>query len=242
MYAALVFTALAGGLVGLYLGGRLTGNIKLLLAFSGAYLLALTVMHILPELYTGTYPDLGLFILSGFILQILMDYFSKGIEHGHIHWEDQQQSRFPYSIFISLCLHSLIEGLPLSETGVHAHAGHSHGLHNGLLLGIIVHKIPEAIALAALLSFHFRKKLNAFLTLLLYAVMTPIGVVLGKSLYRFFPSDAEIVYHYTLAVVVGIFLHVSTTILFESSENHKFNYRKLLAVVLGFGLVYIATA
>jgi hypothetical protein len=35
-----------------------------------------------------------------------------------------------------------------------------------------------------------------------------------------------------MAVVVGIFLHISTTILFESSNNHRFNIIKI-ATVLG---------
>jgi zinc and cadmium transporter len=34
-------------------------------------------------------------------------------------------------------------------------------------------------------------------------------------------------------VVVGIFLHISTTILFESTENHRFNALKFATILLG---------
>ena len=49
--------------------------------------------------------------------------------------------------------------------------------------------------------------------------------------------------HVILAIVVGIFLHISTTIIFETSENHKFNLLKLVSILVGcsfaFGLNWI---
>jgi hypothetical protein len=35
------------------------------------------------------------------------------------------------------------------------------------------------------------------------------------------------------AIIIGVFLHISTVILFESSENHKFNLQKFLAIIAG---------
>ena len=43
----------------------------------------------------------------------------------------------------------------------------------------------------------------------------------------------------SLAIVIGIFLHVSTTILFESSEGHKFNAYKMFAITLGLAIAGI---
>ena len=39
-----------------------------------------------------------------------------------------------------------------------------------------------------------------------------------------------------VGVVIGIFLHISTTILFESSADHRFNLRKMIAVLLGVAI------
>jgi hypothetical protein len=36
-----------------------------------------------------------------------------------------------------------------------------------------------------------------------------------------------------MAIVIGIFLHISTTILFESSSNHRFNFMKMVVIVIG---------
>jgi hypothetical protein len=46
-----------------------------------------------------------------------------------------------------------------------------------------------------------------------------------------------------MAVVIGIFLHVSTSILFETEENHRYNLQKFVTVCFGilvaFGLSLI---
>ena len=56
----------------------------LLLAFSGAYLLSVTILHLLPEVYSQTsdYNNIGIFILIGIIIQSVLESFSKGAEHG----------------------------------------------------------------------------------------------------------------------------------------------------------------
>ncbi len=66
-------------------------RVKLLNAFTGAYLIALVMLHLLPDLYEPTEGVaikpllIGGFILFGFFIQIAMDSISMGIEHGHAH-------------------------------------------------------------------------------------------------------------------------------------------------------------
>jgi zinc transporter ZupT len=230
---------IVGGLAGIYLHGRITKDVKVLLAFSGAYLFALAVMHLLPDIYMHLGTDAGLYILAGFLLQMIMEYFSKGVEHGHIHRSDQEAKIFPLGIFISLFLHSLIEGLPLSGGMGDAHAHHHHhgDHHDALLIGIAIHKIPEAIALSALLYHFFEKKGKVLLYLLIYSFATPIGMLLGYTLLSGTNNSAETLYAIILSVAVGIFLHVSTTIIFEAEDQHRFNWKKTTAILLGLGLV-----
>src|SRR5438093_10440949 len=67
-------------------------HVKLLNAFTGAYLLCLTLLHLLPELY-HSYPGpgprddlrIGALILAGFFTQVALDVISMGVEHGHTH-------------------------------------------------------------------------------------------------------------------------------------------------------------
>ena len=206
--------------------------LKLILSFSGAYLLAITVLHLIPEIYSNATTKTGIFILSGFLLQIFMEYFSEGIEHGHIHIHKHSETSFPVTIMLALSVHSFLEGMPLS--------GDYSQTKQSLATGIILHNVPIAIALMSMLIQSGIKRSWAIFWLVVFALMTPIGALTGNLLedsFGFVTSYAN----YIMAVVVGIFLHVSTTILFESSEHHRFHLIKLATILLGMGLALITT-
>lgn len=195
-------------------------SIKLFLAFSGAFLLALTVFELLPEVYKSQSKYIGVFIMAGIILQIFLEFFSKGAEHGHVHLHTQDKT-FPWMLFLSLSLHAFLEGMPI----------HSH---DHLVLGIVIHKVPIAIILTLFfIQAKFSNK-QTFIFLLFFALMTPAGSLAADKIQLLNAYSAEIT-----ALVIGIFLHVSTTILFESSEGHKFNMAKLLIVIFAAFLAYL---
>lgn len=194
---------------------------KLLLAFSGAFLLALTVFELFPEVYTNSdSKTIGVFIMLGILLQIFLEFFSKGAEHGHVHL-DPENSQFPWSLFVSLCIHSVLEGLPIEN-------------HHNILYGILVHKIPIAIILSIFLMASKIKLAPAILFIGLFSIMTPLGTLIAANF-----SIAETYSTYLNAIVIGVFLHISTVILFESSEAHKFNLRKLLVIIIGVAIAYV---
>lgn len=196
------------------------GSIKLFLAFSGAFLLAMTVFELLPEVYDSQNKNIGIFIMAGILLQIFLEFFSKGAEHGHVHIHSKNTS-FPWLLFLSLSIHSFLEGIPIHD-------------HEHLLIGIIIHKIPIAIILTVFFFQAGYSTKNSLLFLLLFSLMTPAGSFASKT-FEFL----ELYYVEATAVVIGIFLHVSTTILFESSEGHKFNLAKLLVVIFATFLAYL---
>ena len=212
-------------------------KLKLLIAFSGAYLLSITALHLLPEVFTGDDRGayFGAFVLVGFFMQVMLEYLSGGIEHGHAH--THRSAGLPVGLMIGLCLHAFLEGMPLGggDAG-HSHHGHSHhgdshshGLEP-LLLGIVLHKYPVAMVFLAMLLNSGLAKAKAFGLLAVFAAMAPLGTLL---------SGVEMVGQYnreSLAIVIGIFLHVSTTILFESSEGHRFNAYKMMAIAAGLAL------
>ena len=138
LFGSVVFGALIVKIFKAQSGKRM----NLLIAFSGAYLFAITILHLIPEIYhtntNGTY--IGLFILIGFFLQIVLEHFSQGIEHGHAHLHGS----VPVSMMLGLCIHAFLEGMPLGD---HVHHHHHHHTHNALLTGIALHKIPVSIVL-----------------------------------------------------------------------------------------------
>lgn len=194
--------------------------VNLLLAFSGSFLLSVTVLEFLPSVYDSPATNIGLFIIIGLLLQISLEYLSRGAEHGHLH-HNKDTSHFPWVLFLSLSVHALLEGLPLE---------HNHHL----LYAVVIHKIPIAIIIA---SFLFQTKMSPLKIasfLILFAIMTPLGSYLNTNFSLFKTYSV-----YLDAVVIGIFLHVSTTILFESSKDHKFNFSKFGMILLGIAVALL---
>ena len=212
-------------------------RLKLLLAFSGAYLFALCVLHLIPDVYSGSGKNIGYFILAGFLLQLVLEFFSEGIEHGHIHIHKTHHHTFPFTVIFSLSLHSFLEGMPLSEA-----SGNSH-VQNSLLTGIILHHIPVAMALAAMLLESGVRKNLIIVCILLFAGMAPLGAfistMLGEGAAHRLNGGLWEYYPQIIGLVIGIFLHISTTILFEATEDHRFNYYRILTIVAGVGAAIV---
>ncbi len=195
-------------------------NIKLLLAFSGAFLLSLTFFELLPDVYNGHDPKMiALYILGGILLQVFLEFFSKGAEHGHMHFH-LKKNKFPILLFISLSIHALVEGVPIHD-------------NDSILYGIIIHKIPIAIILSIFL-INSKMKLSTILLFIgAFSLMTPLGSYISTS-----PIVANYG-HLLTALAIGVFFHISTIIFFESAQGHAFNLRKLVVIVLGIGIAYL---
>lgn len=219
--------AVLGGLAVFLIKKDSRRTLKLVLSFSGAFLFAVTVLHLMPDVYYTQDPYIGLFVLAGFAFQIILEQFSRGVEHGHLHTREQA---LPYGIMISLCLHAFLEAMPLSH--------HEHE-HNQLLWGITIHHIPASFALSSILLQSSLGKPRIIALVLLFALMSPAGLLFSQTLTHHALGYAARYADYIMAIVIGIFLHISTTILFESSEDHRFKAYKLLAILSGTGIALL---
>ncbi|MBL7886040.1 MAG: ZIP family metal transporter [Flavobacterium sp.] len=218
-YILPLLSVLLGYGIAILLKPKAKQNLKLLLAFSGSFLLSLTVMHLLPEVYESHNHSIGIYIMVGILFQIILEFFSKGAEHGHVHGHDKI-TQMPWLLFISLCLHALLEGFPV-------------GHHHDLAIGIAIHHLPIAIILTTFFLNAELNKVALFFFMLAFAIMTPLGTFLSDG----FPVLND---YYTeiTAIVIGILFHISSTIIFESSEGHKFNIAKISMIILGIILAY----
>ncbi|MFO8066943.1 MAG: ZIP family metal transporter [Bacteroidales bacterium] len=256
VFSGLFFPILLFGL-SVYLFRICNKNLKLLVAFSGAFLLSLTFNELIPHIFGGISAEghshghiheheshlyfninmMGLFVLAGFFIQLLLDYLTKGVEHGHLHskcpaHESHLQGEPKYGIsyipvIIGLCLHSFLEAMPLAE-------GFSNDqIQKQLLLGIVIHNIPLSVVLMSLFIQNGLSRRKSVILLLIFALAGPAGVVSADFAGSYILQDMETFFKISMSLVVGIFLHISTTILFESDEDHRFNYKKLAVIVLG---------
>ncbi len=218
-YLLPLFSVLLGYVVALFLKPKNKTNLKLLLAFSGAFLLSLTVMHLLPEIYESKKTTIGLFVMIGILFQIMLEFFSQGAEHGHVHGHEKM-NHIPWLLFISLCIHAFLEGFPVSH-------------HHNLALGIAIHHLPIAVILTTFFINSDLDKKAIFAFMITFAIMTPLGTIVSDYLPFLNEYYTEIT-----AVVIGILFHISSTIIFESSEGHKFNIAKISMIILGIALAY----
>lgn len=246
-YVVMLLVVAAGALTVLKLRLDEPRFVRLFNAFTGAYLLCLSFLHLVPSLY-GAGGDghdhggavgpvtIGAFVLIGFFAQVLLEGLSMGAEHGHAHAAEgcshghcheghSHTHVVQLGVVVGLCLHAMIEATAIGDAA-HHHDAESRSV---LLWSIAVHKYPVTVAfLGSLLQTGISRR-RAFLLLGVFAAMAPLGLLLGAH-----TALAEHSRELT-ALVVGIFMHVATTVLFETTESHRFNFGKFLAILAGIG-------
>lgn len=221
--------------------------------FGGAFLLASCFINLVPHIFVGaegqqfiTGPlhfKIAASVLIGFVIQLLIEHTTRGIEHGHNHCECCHETHDDHAhhhheghchaehhhpvwgLMIGLSLHAFMEGMPL--------VGHDGDLHQGLLYGIVLHNIPIALVMVGLFienGFSVRK---ITMLLLLFGIMSPLGSLCNLFLLPPDPVLQKIV----MGVVVGILLHVSASILFDH-EHNAFSWSKMLLILLAFAAAY----
>lgn len=238
---------LSGALIYVLPKGK-DANFRLLLGFAGSYLFSITIIHILPDLYqsdVGT-EFIGLAVLTGFFLQQFLEYFTAGVEHGHMHAHAHHHKHHHHHhhphvhhhqanralsalvLLFALCVHAFLEGAMLAKP---FRMNPFYNV-NAVLLGIALHRAPAAFALMTVLAHQLHSRVKALPHLLVFSFAAPAGLLLSTYLVNAeILSATGLVYLY--AIVCGNFLHISTTIVFEGSPEHRFDARRMAVVVLG---------
>jgi zinc and cadmium transporter len=206
-------------------------ELKYVLSASGAFLFGLILLHLIPEVFSSSLPYAGVYVLIGFLIQLFLDYFSKGIEHGHIH---SSRGLSSLVVFAGLCIHAFFEGFPVIDT-----AAASFKFNFPLLIGILAHKIPVIVVLVWLLNDSGFSKRNTLFMIGIFILMMPLGSLANISLSMLM-SDTSIYRPVVLSIVTGVLLHVATTIMYENDQHHHFNLRKTLAILAGFLLAALS--
>jgi len=232
----LLIAPILGGLVIFLVPEMNQSKLKSTLIFAGSFLFSITVIHILPELFTNDNGSvrIGIFVLLGFFLQQILEFFSSGAEHGHVHIhnrEHQHQKLSALMVLGALCIHAFLEGTIL------AHPTDIHLRHdaNALLTAIAIHKIPAALALMSILVCYLTNRITILIFLLIFSVSSPVGLIISNFFYEsnYLSRDTlEVLF----AIVCGNFLQISTTIVFETSPEHRFNAQRLAISILGAGV------
>lgn len=210
----LVLSVFIGVFLGVYFGSN-ENLAKRLLVLSAGFLITICVVEVFPQVYHSEDKNIGLWIVFGVILQMFLESLTKGFEHGHFHYE--RCHILPFGLVVGMFIHAFIEGIPLSSEG---------GEISPYLLGILFHNLPISFVLGVFLLREKKKVLIGWVTILLFAMASPLGLFFGSYL----PLEWNA---YFLALSGGIFLHIASVIIFEHSKGHRMNWEKMFLVVLG---------
>jgi zinc transporter ZupT len=236
LYIVLILTVLASGSIIFFIHSNDQRILKLLLAFSGAFLIGISFLKLIPEVFSSSAKYVGLFVMLGFLIQLVLELFTEGAEHGHSHNHAEGEKVSPFLLLIGLCIHSFLEGMPIV-------GAFTTGIQHTLVIGIVIHNIPISLTLMSLFLHYGLSKRRALFFLLIFSLMTPMGSILSNIIHLLSTASLGVYFNYVMAIVIGIFLHVSTSILFETEENHKYNLQKFMTVCIGilvaFGLSLI---
>ena len=208
------------------------------LVFSGTYLFSITVIHILPDLFRfdGFSTWLGVLVLAGFFLQRILEFFTAGVEHGHLHTPaaEGHSHSSAVGLVVALCIHAFLEGTLLAgESGIHPELGSTQ-----ILIGISIHKMPAAFALMSVLVCQFDSKRIPLIALIIFSLATPLGLITSSQMHSqeiITSSLLQVIF----AIVAGNFLYISTTIFYESSPGHGFQPGRFLVSLFGGGLAVL---
>ena len=201
--------------------------------FGGAFLLGSCFINLVPHMYAdgfavdvyGVSLKVGIAVLVGFLIQLVLEYMTHGVEHGHNHCHANHVHPMT-GLLIGLCIHAFLEGMPLVDS--------DGELHQSLLYGIVLHNIPIALVLVSIcLSNRYTFAKTLFL-LTIFAVMTPLGSLCNTYCMS---SDAT-VQALIMGIVVGILLHVSVSILFDHGNN-TIKWWKIMLIILAFIAAYL---
>ncbi len=234
----------AGGSLPLVFRSFTDKRTDILLAFSGSFLLCITLLHLLPETFEHLDHHAGIYVLAGFFLQMIIQRLTHGVEHGHSHihveghghahgskhHEHEHTLHVPLiSIVGGLAVHAFMEGIPLGFD-------YSNEVtESSLYLAVAAHKLPEAMLLTSLMT-NVKGKIWGLWTLLIFSLITPMAGFLADVLGTKYLVMNSVV-TWIIPIVAGAFIHIATTIFFESgTQQHAITGRKIIAIGLGLAI------
>jgi zinc transporter ZupT len=244
-YVVLAFAlAVGGGALGASLGSS-HHRLCALISLGAGTLLGVTVFAILPEsLVALRWWGVVLAMGSGYAL---FSIISKYVYHicpacAASHFDESATHHFAEiaaAMMLALAIHCTADGLALAA-GHQAEASHAPGgrvLDLSLILAVCVHKVPEGLALGALLLGAGFNRAQTLMRVAAVESTTLLGGILGWLFFRqasLFWLDAAV------AHVGGGFLFLAVHAVFgEILKHHK--ALVLTNFALGFGAIGILT-
>lgn len=204
---ALFATIVVSGLAPLLLNWK-ERHFDLFISFGAGVLLSAGFLHMLPESIASIGGKCGYFVLVGFLLLFLAEQVT--MTHACAE-EACPNHQVGLSAFFGLSIHSIIMGLAL---GVSFHESKDQHVAIAMLIAVLVHKVPETLALAGLLLASAWSKPKAFVAILVFALMGPLGLLLSSSYSGNILGAA-------MGISTGTFIYIAASDLLPHIHKHE---------------------
>ena len=232
-------------------------------AFAAGLFLAVGLLHFLPDSaasYTElgvTYPAASLLAVGAFLLLLLLEHVllpdaahdaahahsgeGHPSHHHHPREENHQPARpaasSPYVLVLALSVHSVLAG---SVLGADAD---SQGVWL-TFLAIVVHKGAAGLALGLALTSAGVDRRQSLRLIGLFALMTPLGILLGAVAGGVARSDARLLFDASsAALAAGTFLYIGAFDLVQDEFLRAGKrWTKWVCAVIGAGLAALLAA
>ena len=231
----------AAGVGGLIAMGRTHVSHRMLcglVSFAAGALLAVTIIHIIPEtvemlglvpgiisLLVGT---LFFFAIGKYVYFLCPACAASATEHGGGYL------RLGILMMVAMGIHSTVDGLAISAgSAVSNHAGEISSVGLLILFAVSYHKVPEGMALVSVARLAGYSRAKALGVTLLIEMTTAVGALIGVYCLRGVNNTALGI---TLGLVAGSFIYtVGFALLKEMYAHEKGSI--ILYVILGFASI-----
>lgn len=172
-----------------------------LLSFGAGVLLSAAFLHMMPTAIESLGESTGLYILGGYVLMLVLEKFTMAHPCGE---EACPNHRVGYTALLGLSIHSIISGIAL---GVSLGEAEHITVSMALLAAVLVHKVPETLALTGLLAGSGWQRPKIIVALVLFSLMGPVGIGIGN----FFNFRGHHLMSVAMAFSAGTFLYIASS-------------------------------
>jgi zinc transporter ZupT len=222
------------------IGGALTVVKKLnpieMMVITGlgtGFLLGATILDRLPDSMEELPTLAPLFIITGYLLLLLINQFSFHHIHKHNDLNDKKDSiintKSAVITLIGLLFHTFMDGVIIAGSFT---INHSMGIL--IFFAIAMHKIPEGFSMATISLASGSSRKRALLTSCFLALSTLMGAIFTLQIIE---MNAYVIKIF-MALATGTFLYVSTTEMVPAIRGQ--HRGALLFVFIGVFIFYIS--
>ena len=196
-----------------------------MVAFSAGFMVSVALLDLVPDSIAAHGEKAALIILLGYLLvhltqHTLAPHFHFGEEHHHV------TKVVSFSALAGLILHTFVDGVAIASG-----FGVSHALGLLVFFAILLHKLPEGLAISSLFLASGESRRAALAASAALALSSLVGAVLTQQV--------PILGQYGLPLAAGVTLYVGASNLVPEFQGKR-EWRLPISFFLGCALYYVA--